>query len=108
MKAKLAGCVYLCLFTATTAFAGDELFEAGHHEVGFAAGGLFSPILPDHGRATINYTFTSLQLGWMLHDVRQRDWLSGNFELAVEGFGGAIYEGPGSYVAGGTVWLRYN
>ncbi len=44
----------------------------------------------------------------MLGDVKARAWWRGNFEVAGEGFGSAIFEGPGGYIAGGTLWLRYN
>jgi opacity protein-like surface antigen len=108
MNKKLGACVSICLLAGAKAFAGDELFEAGRHEAALMGGTLFSPILADTHRATVNYTFTSLQFGWMLGDVKGNSWLRGNFEVAVEGFGGAIWQGPGSYVAGGTVWLRYN
>jgi opacity protein-like surface antigen len=59
-------------------------------------------------RPTIDYSFTSLQLGYMLGDVKGRGWCRGNFELVGEGFGSAVFEGPGGYIAGGTLWLRYN
>ena len=44
----------------------------------------------------------------MLGGVKGTGWWRGNFEVVGEGFGSGIYEGPGSYIAGATVWLRYN
>ena len=63
---------------------------------------------PSANRPPINYTFTGVQLGYMLGDVKGDGWWRGNFELAGEGFGSAIFEGDGSYISGGTLWLRYN
>jgi opacity protein-like surface antigen len=108
MKKPLAGCVSIFVLISTRAIASDELFQAGQHEATLVAGGLFSPVLSDSGRSSVNYSYTGLQLGWMLGDVRERGWLRGNFEFVAEGFGCAIYQGSGSYIAGGTVWLRYN
>jgi opacity protein-like surface antigen len=69
---------------------------------------LFSPFLATGGRPTINYTITEVQFGYMLSDVKGHGWLRGNFELVGEGFGSAIFEGSGSFIAGITVWMRYN
>ncbi len=44
----------------------------------------------------------------MVTDVTKAGWLSGNLELLAAGEGGAIFEGVGHYVAGGTIWARYN
>ena len=44
----------------------------------------------------------------MLGDVKGDGWWRGNFELAGEAFGSAIFDGDGSYISGGTLWLRYN
>lgn len=72
------------------------------------SGVFLSPFGPSLHRPTLNYSVTGLQLGYMLRDVKGSSWWRGNFELAGEAFGDAIYEGPGSYIAGGTLWLRYN
>ena len=49
-----------------------------------------------------------MQCGYILSDVKGRSWYRGNFEIVGEGFGAAIWEGSGSYIAGMTVWGRYN
>jgi lipid A 3-O-deacylase len=69
---------------------------------------MFSPFGPSRNRPTINYTLTSVQVGYMLGSVKSNGWWRGNFELAGEGFGSAVFDGPGGYIAGGTLWLRYN
>ena len=89
-------------------FSPDRLFEGGRYEAAFTSGMFFSPFVATRNRPTIDYSLTSLQLGYMLGDVKGDRWWRGNFELVGEGFGSAIWEGPGSYIAGGTLWLRYN
>jgi lipid A 3-O-deacylase len=89
-------------------FTAGDLFTSRRYEATMTSGVLFSPFGSPKNRPTINYTITELQLGWMLSPVRGRGWWRGNFELVGEGFGGAIIEGPGSYLAGATVWMRYN
>jgi len=89
-------------------FSPGPLFERGRFEMTLGGGALFSPIGSPKNRPTINYTMTELGVGYMLEGVKGDGWWRGNFELAGEGFGSAIFEGPGRYVAGMTVWLRYN
>lgn len=69
---------------------------------------MFSPIGGAANRPTINYTITELQWGYMLSNPKGDGWWHGNFEAVVSGFGSAIFDGPGNYIAGGTLWLRYN
>ncbi len=89
-------------------FSPEPLFARGRYEASFTSGVLFSPVLATHDRPTINYTLSSFQLGYMLWDVKGRSWWRGNLELAGEGFGSTIFEGPGDYIVGGTFWMRYN
>ncbi len=93
---------------STGASSTSDLFVAGRYEAGFGSGVLFSPFVATRHRPTINCTITELQLGYMLGDVKEAGWLRGNWELAGDGFGSAVFEGSGSYVAGATLWLRYN
>ena len=89
-------------------FSTSPLFEKGRYEAGLNSGALFSPFVATYERPTINYTVTAVQFGYMLSEVSGTNWLRGNFELLGEGFGSAIFQGPGSYIAGVTVWGRYN
>ena len=84
------------------------LFERGRYEFNFSNGVLFSPFLATGHRPTINYTMTEVQFGYMLTEVRGTGWLRGNVELAGEGFASRIFDGDGSFIAGGTLWGRYN
>lgn len=69
---------------------------------------MFSPVGAVVGRPTLNYTLSGVQLGWMLTDVNSLSWLRGNVEVAGEAIGGTPFEGRGTYLVGGTGWVRYN
>jgi lipid A 3-O-deacylase len=86
----------------------DQLFNSGRFETALNSGVLFSPFGPSRMRPTLDYTLTGVQLGYMLSDVKGRGLLRGNFEVVGEGFGSSVFNGPGSYIAGGTLLLRYN
>ena len=89
-------------------FSPELLFEHGRCELTFDSGALFSPIGSPKKRPTINYTITEVELGYMLGGVKGHGWWRGNFEVIADGFASAIFEGPGTYTAGFTAWLRYN
>lgn len=94
--------------TMPQSFAVGDLFASGRYEAGISSGVLFSPVGSPRNRPEINYAVTGVQLGWMLGGIHGSGVLRGNFEVVGEGFGSAVYEGPGSYIAGATAWLRYN
>ncbi|HWV98145.1 MAG TPA: acyloxyacyl hydrolase [Candidatus Acidoferrum sp.] len=89
-------------------FSIDNLFERGRYEASFNNGALFSPFIATLKRPTVNYTMTEVQFGYMLTDFKDTGFFRGNFEVAGEGFGSGIFVGPGSYIAGVTLWGRYN
>jgi len=86
----------------------DDLFGTSRYEASLTSGVLFSPFLANHGRPTINYTISEGQFGYMLSAPRGDGWWRGNFEFLGEGFGSDIFDGPGGYIAGMTLWARYN
>ena len=86
----------------------DSLFQKGNHEAGVSTDVLFSPIIPDKGRPTVDYTLSGVHFGWMLTDVNPSAWLPGNVEVLGEAVGGTPFSGAGTYLAGGTAWIRYN
>jgi lipid A 3-O-deacylase len=95
----------------TGAKAGDDFpdcFQRNKYEATLASGVMFSPIGADKGRHTVDYTLNGLQLGWMLTDPGRPAWWRGNWETAFEAMGGAVFEGRGNYIAGGSAWVRYN
>jgi len=95
---------------ANTDQAGDfsDYFQRGRYELTLSSGALFSPVGADQHRHTLNYVLNGLQLGWMVTDVDRAGWLRGNVEVAGEAIGAAVYQGRGSYLAGATLWARYN
>lgn len=86
----------------------EDAFSRGRFEASLNSGALFSPFVAVAHRPTINYSITEIQLGYMLGDVKGDGWYRGNVELVGEGFGSGIFQGPGSFIAGATVWGRYN
>jgi hypothetical protein len=86
----------------------EDWFSHGRWEAALTGGVLFSPFLATHGRPTIDYTYSGVQLGYMVCDTLGSSWWRGNFEVAADTFGSAIFEGSGSYIAGETFWLRWN
>ena len=87
----------------------EDHFQRGRYEAAITGGALFSFSGPAVRRSAIDYSFSSLELGYMLGDVKGDGWWRGNFELAGEAFRQRHFpRRSGSYIAGGTLWLRYN
>ena len=86
----------------------SDYFERGKYEVSLVSGVMFSPVGADRNRPTVDYSLSGLQFGWMLSTPGESGWLRGNWEVALEAMGGTVFNGRGSYMAGGTVWARYN
>jgi lipid A 3-O-deacylase len=85
-----------------------SIFCKRQYEFALNSGAVFSPFVATGGRPTINYTITEAQLGYMLSEIGGQDWYRGNLEFVAEAFASGIFKGSGSYIAGGTLWLRYN
>ncbi len=86
----------------------SDNYQSGRYELTLSSGVLFSPIAVVNNRPTLNYTLSTLQFGWIFTDVRGPGWLRGDWEATGEVMGGAVFDGKGSYIAGGTLWLKYN
>jgi len=86
----------------------DEFLRYGTFETSLASGCLFSPFAAIRNRPTLNYTISELQVGYMLSDVAGPSIWRGNWEIASGAFGGKVFDGVGDYIAGTTIWLRYN
>ena len=86
----------------------DSFFQKGKWEIGVNSGLMFSPSIVNVQQHTVNYTTTGIQAGLMLSTPGSSGWFRGNFEGVAELFASGLIEGRGSYVAGGTLWLRYN
>jgi opacity protein-like surface antigen len=86
----------------------DEFFHKGSFETSLGGGALFSPFAAIRNRPTLNYTLSEFQLGYMMTDVAGHGIWRGNWEVANAAFGGKVFEGIGDFMAGATIWLRYN
>lgn len=89
-------------------FSIEKLFHSDQLELTANAGAMFSPFVATAHRPTLNYALGGLQVGWMITDLNSAGALRGNWEMAPEIFGGEVFSGRGSYIAGSTLWFRYN
>mgnify|MGYP001270277003 FL=1 len=83
-------------------------FARGKYEFTAGAAAYFGPFVATHNRPTHNYAIGLFNIGYMLNDVNEWGFARGNFEGIGELFAGAPFKGSGNYLAGGTLWLRYN
>lgn len=84
-------------------------FHKGDKEIQSLTGAyfFFSPgSNPRH--PAIDYSRSSYRFGLMLYDVNGSGFLRGNTELLAEASGGSVFQGPGNYLFGGALLLRYN
>jgi lipid A 3-O-deacylase len=89
-------------------FSVDDYFTPGFHEGSVGVGALFSNVIRTSNRPNIDYVFGAASVGYMVTGIHGPSVLRGNLELAPELFGSYVFHGPGNYVAGGTLWIRYN
>ena len=85
-----------------------EVFQKGQWEAGGGGAVLFSPFAATKNRPTHDYALAVVDVGYMLSDIKEWGWARGNFEVLGELFGGPVFVGRGNYVAGMTLWGRYN
>ncbi|MDP9292170.1 MAG: acyloxyacyl hydrolase [Verrucomicrobiota bacterium] len=84
-------------------------FEPGVREIE-VLGGAFLGFnrTPSEKRPAIDFVSQTLRVGWMLSSPHGQGLLRGNTEFLVGLWGGEIYQGPGSGLAGLSLLLRYN
>jgi len=80
-------------------------FDKGNIEIQGLTGAYFS--FDDEG-TTLNQSMSAYRLGIMLNDVSGSGFFRGNSELLLDISGGKIFNGPGDYILGGGLQLRYN
>ena len=96
-------------FRSSMTPGGGSLFQKAQWEATLNNGVLFSPaIIGTATRPTVDYTYTGLQFARMLNTPSGDHWWRGNCELGGEVFGGGVFEGRDSYVAGSAFVFRYN
>ena len=86
-------------------------FERGAHEVNVTSGFLYSPVIATGNRQVLNYVQGDVSLGCMLTSPAPgfgHAWLRGNWEAIGTLFGVGVVKGPGDFMAGGRLLLRYN
>jgi opacity protein-like surface antigen len=83
-------------------------FDKGYMGFQSATGAYFSTSTGDSDETTLNYTLSTYRVGFMLNEVKGEAWWHGNTELLVEGFFGTVLKGPGDYLGGANLALRYN
>ena len=86
----------------------DSGFQKGKWEIGLNSGMMFSPAVVNVQKQVVDYTTTGILAGYMLSTPGTSGWYRGNLEALGELFAGGVFDGRGSYVGGGTIWLRYN
>lgn len=86
----------------------EDVFQKGTWEFGGGAAVMFSPFGATRSRPTHDYVLVVADFGYMLSDIKEWGFARGNFEFVGEVFGGPVFVGRGNYVAGMTLWGRYN
>ncbi|HWF18723.1 MAG TPA: hypothetical protein VG754_05620, partial [Verrucomicrobiae bacterium] len=89
-------------------FSVDDNFRHGWHEVTAGSSVYFTSYVRRADHPEMNYAGGFLQAAYNLTSPGSDSIFRGGFQLAPEIFGADVYHGYGSYVAGGTLWLRYN
>ena len=93
--------------SASAQAAVDPGLTRGTREFELLGGVFTSENEPTHKRPRFTFGVASARIGWMLNNPRS-GFFFGNEEFLLEGFGGPIFEGIGSVMAGGTLLLRHN
>jgi opacity protein-like surface antigen len=88
-------------------FSLEDNFKPGFREFSLGTGPMF-PVIVNFERPRVEYVTAFGQVGYMLNHVGGSGIWRGNVELALEAFGSAIWESTGNYIAGGTLYTRYN
>jgi lipid A 3-O-deacylase len=95
------------LSEAKAEFSLEDNFKPGFGELSLGFGPILA-VINNYSRPRVDYVTGFGQLGFMLNRVGGPGILRGNVELALEAFGSGIWEATGTYIAGGTLWTRYN
>jgi hypothetical protein len=83
-------------------------FSRGNVELEFLGGGESSSLYPGARRPKITFLEGDVRVGVIVSHAIGCSFYRGNFEILLDGFGAGITDGPGSWLAGGRVFGRYN
>lgn len=90
------------------AFSADWNFSEGFHEVTLGSAIMCQDLFRRYDHPDINYAGGLLRGFYTVKPPEGDGPFRGSFQIGLEAFGDAIYHGPGSHIAGGTLLLRYN
>ena len=85
-----------------------SLFDRGMREFDTTMGWMCSPISSTWHRPKYNYAQLNFRYGWMLNSPSGSGFFRGNYEFMANLMGSEVTWGPGTWMAGGRVLLRYN
>lgn len=96
-------------FAADAKLSLDDNFHTGWHELAVGAGEE-TTCITGYGRPIVNYIMGFAEAGYFLYDTAGKGFLRGNLEVLPEAFGSGIFTSTttGHYIAGGSLYLRYN
>jgi Lipid A 3-O-deacylase (PagL) len=83
-------------------------FSPGSVELEFLGGGESSSLYPGARRPKITFLQGDVRVGMIISQAIGCSFYRGNFEILLDGFAAGITDGPGSWLAGGRVFGRYN
>jgi len=86
----------------------DFPFVRGATELQVFAGPFFHVKPTGNPRPRTDFVQGGVRYGWMLSSPGRDGFLRGNFEFLLEAFGAGIVQGPGNFLAGADMMLRYN
>jgi Lipid A 3-O-deacylase (PagL). len=82
-------------------------YERGEWEAQLLAGALWDLDFYDN-QPRFDYALQSLRLGYIVTPLSGGGLFRGDLELLLEAVGGEFFEGPASYLVGGTLLVRWN
>jgi lipid A 3-O-deacylase len=94
-------------FSSSAKLSLDDTFRTGWHEATAGAGWEVACI-GGKGRPAVDYAMAYVQAGYFIYDAAGSGFFRGNLEILPEAFGAGIYQTTGHYIAGGSIYLRYN
>jgi hypothetical protein len=93
---------------SSSTYSVDDNFRFGWHEFTFGGASFYANVIRGSNRPNLDYAMGYAEAGFMVTEPKGDSFFRGSFELVPEIFGATIHQGPGSYIAGATLWFRYN
>jgi lipid A 3-O-deacylase len=93
---------------ANETFSIDDNFRHGWHEATIGSAVFYSDLVRRFDRPNLDYVTGYGQIAYTVTSPGSDGFFRGSFQLAPEIFGAGITHGSGNYIAGATLWFRYN